>query len=134
MRTHERNLYRVSIALLTAALLTLACRHYAAVRGLDTLRAQRQLDKAYVRALEEENGEAAAQIADLKTENEGLRAENRDMFEGLEMIRRAGKPMSQAIAEGLIVPKGQYTRRIEKEVRNFETMGPEIRPIEHPIR
>jgi hypothetical protein len=55
MRTKQLHLYRLSLALLTAVFLFLACRHNAALQELDRLRAKRQADSAYIRALEQTN-------------------------------------------------------------------------------
>jgi hypothetical protein len=64
MRISERNLYRISLAVLTFVLALLACRHYATVRDLKETRELLQTKVEYLRNAEPEGGAVTARSAD----------------------------------------------------------------------
>jgi cell division protein FtsB len=108
--TNPLPLFRLALTMLTAALVLVAAG-YARLRAENRqLAADAEWQRATVELLSQNQDAYAAKIAQLKAENAHLRAENKDMLEGLEMIRKSGKSREQMVREGGLVLPGQCER------------------------
>ena len=106
-------LYRLALGLLILTVLLLSAGYARLRTDNRQLAADAQWQRDTVEALGQTQDVYAAKIAELQAENARLRAENKDIFQGLEMTRKSGKSRERLVRR-VVLPR---------EVEKLEPIG-----------